>query len=162
MTDWHLKSRRKKTGGIRKSKRRSDKKLAWKGGKPAITLLSKENEKKTVRARGGNQKTKLLKTNQAIVSENGKTKKAKILSVEQNPANRHFERREVITKGTILELEVNGKKKRARVTSRPGQSGGVQARIISKKTEKGKGKKEKKPKKKEPKQKKQEAKKTKK
>jgi len=135
MTEWHLKSRRKKSGGIRKSRNRSDKKLAWKGGKAAMTLLSKENKRKTVNGRASVKKVKLSKAVDAMVSEAGKTVRAKILGVKKNIANRHFERRQVITKGAIIEVEINGEKKNAIVTSRPGQRGEVQAKIVSGKIE---------------------------
>ncbi len=135
MTEWHLKSRRKKSGGIRKSRNRSDKKLAWKGGKAAITILSKEDERKTISGRASVKKAKLSKAVSAMVSASGKTVKAKILGVKKNIANRHFERRQVITKGAIIEVEINGERKNALVTSRPGQKGEVQAKIVSGKIE---------------------------
>ena len=55
-----------------------------------------------------------------------KTKKAtksKILSVKDNPANQHFVRRNTITKGAVVETEAG----LARITSRPGQDGVVNA-----------------------------------
>lgn len=135
MTEWHLKSRRKKSGGIRKSRNRCNKKLAWKGGKSAMTLISKEDERRVLTGRGDTKKIKLLKATSALVSEKGRTIKGKIIRVKENIANRHFERRQVITKGAIIEVEVNGERKTAIVTNRPGQQGEVQAKAISEKTE---------------------------
>ena len=131
MTEWHLKSKRKKTGGIRKSRNRSDKKLAWKGGKAAMTLLSKEDARKTLNGRGSSSKTKQSKAAHAVVSDGGKAVKAKIIGVKRNIANRHFERRQVITKGAIIEVEIGNERKNAIVTSRPGQKGEVQAMVFS-------------------------------
>jgi small subunit ribosomal protein S8e len=59
-------------------------------------------------------------------SQTGQTKSTKILSVIENPADPHFVRRNVLTKGAIIETELG----KARVTSRPGQSGSVNAVLI--------------------------------
>jgi small subunit ribosomal protein S8e len=58
-----------------------------------------------------------------------KTKKfsqAKVKSVVECAANRHYVRRNVMVRGAIVETE----KGRARVTSRPGQNGTVNAVLI--------------------------------
>jgi small subunit ribosomal protein S8e len=63
---------------------------------------------------------------------NPKTKKyskEKIVTTSANPANRHFARRNIITKGSIIETE----KGKARITSRPGQEGTVNAVLIEEK-----------------------------
>jgi len=144
MTDWHLKSRRKASGGIRNSKNRCDKKLAWKGGKASSTLLSDREQKKIVDGIGKTQKVKLYKAATAMVSDKGKTVKAKMLAVRKNIANRHFERKQVITKGAIIEVEFNGKIEHAIVTNRPGQKGEVQAKLLAEKIDLSKPKKAKK------------------
>ena len=59
----------------------------------------------------------------------GKAEKVKILSVKENKANIHFVRMNVITKGAIIETDLG----QARVTSRPGQEGNVNAILIKKK-----------------------------
>ena len=56
----------------------------------------------------------------------GHTKKVKILAVVKNPADRNLDRMKVITKGTIIETELGT----AKVTSRPGQDGTVNAVLI--------------------------------
>lgn len=58
--------------------------------------------------------------------ESKKTTKVKILRVTKNPANKDFERRGVITKGSILETEIG----LARVVSRPGQDGIINAIVV--------------------------------
>lgn len=55
-----------------------------------------------------------------------KTTKVKIIRVTKNPANKDYERRGVVTKGSILETELG----LARVISRPGQDGIVNAIIV--------------------------------
>ena len=79
----------------------------------------------TRRVRGDNSKTALKTAEFANVSnvEENKTTKSKILRVIKNTANKDYERRGVITKGTVIETELG----LARVISRPGQVGVVNA-----------------------------------
>lgn len=76
-------------------------------------------------------KVRLLAVKQANVSDaSGKTTKVEILRVVKNPANVDYDRRGVITKGTIIETSLGT----ARVTSRPGQDGIVNAILVPKET----------------------------
>ena len=59
--------------------------------------------------------------------ESGKTEKVEVRRVIRNPANVDYDRRGVITKGAIIETP----KGLARVTSRPGQHGVINAILIS-------------------------------
>jgi small subunit ribosomal protein S8e len=54
------------------------------------------------------------------------TYRTEILDVEKNPANLDYQRRKVITKGTIIKTA----KGRAQVTSRPGQDGILNAILV--------------------------------
>ncbi|MBN2067895.1 MAG: hypothetical protein JW744_05495, partial [Candidatus Diapherotrites archaeon] len=56
-----------------------------------------------------------------------KTVKAEIVSVTENKANRLFLRRNIVTKGCTIKVKMQGKEQLAKVTSRPGQDGIVQA-----------------------------------
>src|SRR5881396_3099319 len=58
----------------------------------------------------------------------GKSSKSKLLRVIRNPANVDYQRRGVITKGAIVETELG----QARVTSRPGQDGVINAILLEK------------------------------
>jgi small subunit ribosomal protein S8e len=80
------------------------------------------------RTRGNNNKFafKAAEFANIIDQENKKVTKSKILKVTKNPANRDYERRGVISKGAIIEIE-NGT---ARVVSRPGQDGVVNAVLV--------------------------------
>ena len=97
------------------------------GSSPTLTKLAKTKNKKA-RELGGRRKTRLLSVNTANVLDpkTGKSIKSKILNVVGNPANRYFVRRNIITKGTIIKTE----KGDARVTSRPGQEGTVNAVLV--------------------------------
>jgi len=61
-------------------------------------------------------------------SASGKTSKTKITRVLENPANRDYERRGVITRGALIDTELG----RARVTSRPAQDGVINALLEAK------------------------------
>jgi len=78
--------------------------------------------------RGGNTKVRLLRCDFANVSDprSGVTRKVRILNVVENPANPHFKRRNIVTRGAIVETELG----RAVVTSRPGQDGVVNAKLL--------------------------------
>ena len=83
-----------------------------------------------MRKHGGNEKVRLLAVNEANISDaSGKTSKVEILRVIENPANVDYDRRGVITKGTMIATSLGT----ARVTSRPGQDGIVNAVLIVKK-----------------------------
>jgi len=94
---------------------------------PSLTVLG-EQRKKNIRTRGGNRKIRLLAQKYANLTVTGKKKseKVEIIDVEENSANRDFARRKIITKGAIIETS----KGKARVTSRPGQSGTVDAILV--------------------------------
>lgn len=118
-------SRRKPTGGRYRPFRK--KKLRFKGGNPVFTSIG-DFKLRIDRVRGGNLKFRLLSTNKANVF-NPKTKKtvvAEISSVLENPANKQLARQNIITKGCIIETSIG----KAKVTSRPGQDGVVNAVLI--------------------------------
>ncbi|MFO8015797.1 MAG: 30S ribosomal protein S8e [Candidatus Woesearchaeota archaeon] len=119
------KSERKYSGKKKNSYRK--KRLFEKGGAPTFTKLG-ERKVRDVRSRGGNDKTNILRENTAnlLDGKTSKWSKVKILNLMENPANRHYVRRNIITKGTIIETE----KGKARVTSRPGQSGSINAVLV--------------------------------
>ena len=125
MALWQGKSRRKKTGGRRIYAR---KKRKFELGSDPVYMTIGEVRRKKVRGRGGNYRVKLLRGDVANVSDpkTGTTKKVKILRVVENPANPHFVRRNFITKGAVIETEIG----KARVTSRPGQDGVVNAVLM--------------------------------
>jgi small subunit ribosomal protein S8e len=118
-------SRRKKTGGRYHSAR--GKRRYEMGRLPTLTKLGK-TKNIIIDAKGGNKKTRLL-TADSVNLLDPKTKtysKAKIITVVETPADRHFARRNIMTKGTIIQTD----KGRVRVTSRPGQDGIVNAVLV--------------------------------
>lgn len=138
MTRWHERSNRTLSGGLRKTNRRSNKRLAWKGSDPTETIVAKEDKRKAVRGLGSTRKVKQRKASKASVAIPGEKKivQAEILSVKENTANRLYTRRNIVTKGAIIRVTIGGKEQEAKVTSRPGQHGIVQA-VLEKQEKKG-------------------------
>ncbi|MGQ9719908.1 MAG: 30S ribosomal protein S8e [Candidatus Jordarchaeum sp.] len=129
MVNWQARSKRKPTGA--RLKQFSGKRKRDLGREETRTQLGAEN-KKIVRTRGDNIKIKLASSEYVNLTDpkTGKTKRVKIVDVEKNPANIDFDRRGVITRGAIINTSAG----KARVTSRPGQTGIINAVLI--KTEK--------------------------
>jgi small subunit ribosomal protein S8e len=113
-------SPRKRTGGRRRPSR--NKKRYQLGREPAETTVG-EPRFQTIDSRGTGSKTRALSTNVAQVTEGGETVQADIENVVENPSNVNYVRRNIITKGAIIDTSEG----RARVTSRPGQHGQVNA-----------------------------------
>ncbi len=118
-------AKRKASGGRYIAAR---KKRLYEGGKgPTLTKLGSVR-KKTEKTKGGSYKTRLLVVDVANVIDpkTNKAVKAKIETVIEAPANRHFIRRNILVKGTVIQTD----KGKARITSRPGQTGTINAVLI--------------------------------
>jgi small subunit ribosomal protein S8e len=123
MAVWQDRSQTKKTGGKTRSYRKSRK--HDKGNEFSEPSVGEEKRIKK-RTQGGNQKSVVKRAETVNVSVNGDVKNAEIEAVEENPANPNFVRRSLLTKGTIIQTS----KGKARVTSRPGQDGVVNAELV--------------------------------
>src|SRR5512136_2619369 len=126
MSVWHGGLRKRKlTGGRRRAYRVKRKFEA--GVFPAETTLG-ESRMRYVRGYGGNIRVKALSAKYASVTDpkSGKTEKTEILRVVKNRANVDYDRRGVITKGAEIETSLG----LARVTSRPGSDGVINAVLI--------------------------------
>jgi small subunit ribosomal protein S8e len=121
---WQGESVRKVTGGRRRPaqmKRRAEIGLA-----PADTHIG-EDRRKVIRTYGGNDKVRAMRAAFAnVTASNGETKKVKIEKVEENGANPNYVRRNLLTKGAIIKTEIG----RARIMSRPGQDGIINALLL--------------------------------
>lgn len=118
-------SRRKPSGGRYKVKLK--KKISNLGNHPRHTKVD-EHSLKIVRTIGNNKKQFLLSSNTLNVYDKKEKKysKTKILGIVSNTANRHFIRRNIMTKGAIVKTEMGN----ARITSRPGQEGTINGVLI--------------------------------
>lgn len=127
MSVWHGAQHKKKpSGGVKRAYRK--KRKFEEGRFPAETSLG-ELKRKVQKGRGGTQKLKVLSDKQVCVTDpkTGKTEKVEITRVVKNPANIDYNRRGVITKGAVVETSLG----LARITSRPGQHGTLNAVLIS-------------------------------
>ena len=125
MAIWQGGSQRKATGGRRLM---SHKKRKFEIGREPVLTTIGETKLKYVRIRAGAIRVRMLKAGSANVTnpKTGKTAPAKIQSVTGNPANINYVRRNIITKGAILQTSAG----KARVTSRPGQDGAINAVLV--------------------------------
>ena len=118
--------KRKLTGGKKRAYR--SKKKYDQGGYPAETTLG-EPRRKIARGLGGNTKVKVLSDKYASVTDpkSGKTQKTEITRVVRNGANVDYNRRGVISKGAEIETALG----LAKVTSRPGKDGIINAVLMA-------------------------------
>lgn len=118
--------RRKQTGARYKDYRK--KRQYELGREPSFTKLGKKKVQ-AIRTMGSNRKLRLLSAETAnLFDPKSKSfRQIKIKTISDNPANRHFIRRNIMTKGSVIDTEIG----KARVTSRPGQDGVVNAVLIS-------------------------------
>lgn len=120
MSLWQGLSIRKPSGG---RLIRARKKLRFEvAPEDAETKLSAHTQK-LIRTRGAHQKVKLLATTtiMAMDRKTGKVQKATIKTVTENPANIHYVRRNILTKGAVVDTDLG----KVKITSRPGQSGAL-------------------------------------
>lgn len=128
MSVWQGDMRKKKLSGSRKTAYR--KKRKYEQGTFAAQTIMGERKQKFSRGRGGNVKIKILSEKQVCVTnpKTGKTERTEVLRVVKNPANIDYDRRGVMTKGALIETSLGT----ARVTSRPGQHGILNAVLMEK------------------------------
>ena len=119
------KGRRKVSGGMKQLHRK--KRLYDRGSRPTLTKLGETNIRQD-RVRSSAVKQRILRINVANVYDpkEKKFKKAVIKTVAETPSNRHYARANIMTKGSIIETELG----KARITSRPGQEGRINATLI--------------------------------
>ncbi len=122
---WQGKSVRKVTGG--RIHPAQGKRRAEIGLDPANTHIG-EDKRKILRTFGHNEKVLTLQASFANVTtkSDGKTKKVKIETVVENGANPNYVRRNLLTKGAIINTELG----KARIVSRPGQDGVINAVLV--------------------------------
>jgi small subunit ribosomal protein S8e len=123
---WQGKSQRKPTGGRRRPQRKKRKFEISREVSPPI--VAPEHAVETLRVRGGAQKTRVLGALKANVVDpaTGKAQAAEIVTVKENPANPNYVQRNFVNRGAIVETNLG----LARVTSRPGQDGVINAVLV--------------------------------
>ena len=128
MTITQFRSKRKPTSGLYKKIRKKKKRDF---GSDFFPIKIGKERKKVVKCLAGIKKQRILQTDKVNVTDpsTGKTQLTKIMSVKENPANPHFVRMGIVTKGAIIETELG----LAKVVSRPGQHGVVNALLVKEK-----------------------------
>lgn len=116
-------SPKKRTGGRRRPIRKKRKHQL--GRSPTETRVG-DTKLKTVDARGGETKVRAISVDAANVATEDGVVNSSIQTVVENDANPNYVRRNIITKGAVIETDAG----RARVTSRPGQVGQVNAILL--------------------------------
>jgi len=119
--------RSKRTSTSSRYKKNRTKRLFEQGRVPSLTKVD-ERKLKIIRTKGGNHKQVLLNENTAnlLDKKTKKYSKVKIVSVVETPSNRHFVRRNIMTKGSFIQTE----KGKAVITNRPGQEGTINAVLV--------------------------------
>jgi len=125
MALWQGRSKRKPSGGMYRPLRKKRKHEI--GREVQLATIGKTKTKK-VRVRAAAVKIRLLAGEfvNLLNPKTGKVQKVKAGTVMENPSNPHYVQRNIITKGAVLKTELG----RARVTSRPGQHGILNAVLI--------------------------------
>ncbi len=119
----HARSAKKRTGGRRRPVRKKQK--HEQGSAPTETTVG-DDRLKIAETRGGNTKVRAVARSVASVATDDGVERAEIEDVVENPSNPNYVRRNIITKGAVVETDAG----RARVTSRPGQDGQVNAVLV--------------------------------
>lgn len=118
-------SGRKATGGA--YKRQSVRRQHMMGNQPTLTTLG-ATRTVTARKLGGEAKQRLLSSNTVNVYD-PKSKKhatATITTIADNPSNRNYARRNIMTCGAVIETSAG----KAKITNRPGQEGQINAVLL--------------------------------
>ena len=125
MAIWQGSSLRKPSGA--RSRRNGNKRSFEFGRTPAETRIGDEVKKEIV-VRGNGTKTRATVANRinVIDPKDNSSKNVEILTVLENSANTHFVRRNIVTKGAVVETEIG----KVKITSRPGQKGIVNGVLI--------------------------------
>jgi len=100
------------------------------GGKPADTTIGVV-KKKLVSVKGGKTKLKVFASDYVNAVVDGKCLRCQILDVKDNPANKDYIRRDIITKGAVVSVKsLDGRDLDVRVTSVPGRDGVLNGVVV--------------------------------
>ena len=129
MAKWHGISRRKPSGGsLKRPNRYRGKRRTEISSENQFAYLGDEDKRKNYRKRAKSQTVRLLSAHEINVNDpkEGKTIRATINTVLENDADPNYVRRNIVTKGAIVDTDLG----RVRVTSRPGMHGVVSGVLL--------------------------------
>ena len=123
MAKWHGISRRKPTGGrLKRPNRYRGKRRTEVASEEQLAYVGEADARKNYRKRSGSQTVRILSVNQVNVNmKGGKTVRATVKNVVGNDADPNYIRRNIVTKGAVLDTDQG----LVKVTSRPGMHGVV-------------------------------------
>lgn len=122
-------SKRKPSGG--RYKRVIEKKRKYKLARSSLLTKLEDRRLKLSRKKGSGMRYGLYSENSINVYDPAQKKYSVLVikTIIENPANRHYVRRNIMTKGTIVETE----KGKVLITSRPGQSNRINGILLQSK-----------------------------
>ena len=109
MAKWHGISRRKPSGGrLKRPNRYRGKRRTEVSSEAQYAYIGEKDDRKMYRKNAGSQTARLLSANTVNVNipKEGKTVKATINSVIANDADPNFIRRNIVTKGSIVDTSM--------------------------------------------------------
>ena len=129
MAKWHGISRRKPSGGrLKRPSRYRGKRKTEISSENQFAFVRDKDARKLYRKTAGSQTVRVLSVKNINVNKpkEGKTVRAKITNVVRNDADTNYVRRNIVTKGAIVETDIG----QVRVTSRPGMHGVVSGILL--------------------------------
>ena len=129
MAKWHGISRRKPSGGrLKRPSRYRGKRKTEISSENQFAFVGDKDARKLYRKTAGSQTVRVLSIKNINVNKpkEGKTVRAKNTNVVRNDADTNYVRRNIVTKGAIVETDIG----QVRVTSRPGMHGVVSGILL--------------------------------
>ena len=129
MAKWHGISRRKPSGGrLKRPNRYRGKRRTEVSSEAQYAYIGEKDDRKMYRKNAGSLTARLLSANTVNVNlpKEGKTVKATIKSVIANDADPNFIRRNIVTKGSIVDTSMG----KVKITSRPGMHGVISGILL--------------------------------
>ena len=128
MAKWHGISRRKPTGGrLKRPNRYRGKRRTEVASEEQLAYVGEDDARKNYRKISGSQTVRTLSVNKVNVNmKGGKTVRATVKNVVGNDADPNYIRRNIVTKGAVLDTDQG----LVKVTSRPGMHGVVSGVLV--------------------------------
>ena len=129
MAKWHGISRRKASGGrLKRPSRYRGKRRTEISTEQQFAYVAEEDKRKNYRKRANSQTVRVLGARSVNVNDpkTGTTVSATIKGVVENGADPNYVRRNLITKGAIVDTD----KGKGRITSRPGMHGVISGVLL--------------------------------
>ena len=129
MAQWHGISRRKPTGGrLKRPNRYRGKRRKEIASENQFAFVGDVDIRKGYRKHAGSMTVRVMQAHTVNVSDTktGKTIRATFSNVLQNDADPNYVRRNIVTKGAIVQTEAG----EVRITSRPGMDGVISGVLL--------------------------------